>query len=149
MNKNWKMVSLNAIGFTILGAALFATLFALLGLARTTIDDLIFGASVGASSAMVTAVIVGLITHELMAQQKKASLTDWSIANAIIGAFTGAIVTTFAVMVMVSLTGFPVHATDPLFWAVALGRLIGPTFGMGLGLMIGASWQWLQLKTAA
>lgn len=148
MNKNWKATSLNAVGFGLLGAALFDTIFVLLGLSQNTVDNLVLGMFVGALSGMLIAVVVSVVGQELMAQKNNGSLLGWYISNAFIGAFTGAIVTTYGIIVVVSLIDFPVYASNLIFWGEFIGRLFGTAFGMVTGLTIGAGWNRLQLKTA-
>lgn len=148
MNKNASRFPLRAVGFGILGAALFAGVFVLLGLSQNTLDDLVFGAVVGVLSGIMIAVVVGVINQMLVQQKKAADLVGCSICNAIIGAFSGAIVTTFVVIIMVSLMQFPSHPSNPQFWGVFLGRLVGMPIGIVMGLTIGGSWRWLQLRAA-
>lgn len=148
MNKNWKATSLNAVGFGLLGAALFDTIFVLLGLSQNTVDNLVLGMFVGALSGMLIAVVVSVVGQELMAQKNNGSLLGWYISNAFIGAFTGATVTTYGIIVVVSLIDFPVYASNLIFWGEFIGRLFGTAFGMVTGLTIGAGWNRLQLKTA-
>lgn len=149
MNKNLRTLPLGAIGFVILGAALFAGVFALLGLSQNTIEDLVFGTVVGILSGIVVALVVGVINQALIQQKKEMDLVGCSICNAIIGAFSGAIVTTFVVIVMVSLMHFPANPANPEFWGVFLGRLVGTPLGIVMGLTIGGSWRWLQLRRVA
>ena len=148
MKKNSMILSLRAIGFGVLGAALFAGVFALLGLSQNTIEDLVFGTVVGILSGILVALVVGVINQVVMLQKSEVDLVSCSICNAIIGAFSGAIITTFVVIVMVSLMHFPANPTNPEFWGVFLGRLVGTPIGIVMGLTIGGSWRWLQIRGA-
>ena len=148
MHNYGEALTKNTMVFGILSAILFAVAFALLGISGSFVNDVIFGAVAGASTGVLIAFIVGVIEQGFLSQKEPVDFVALTISNAIIGMFVGALVATFAVIIMAQVMSYIIQPPGPVVWGVFLGRLVGTPLGVLIGLIIGASWRWLHLKIA-
>lgn len=146
MNKNMKAFTESTVVYGFIGAIFFAAVFALLGFSENIRSDLLFGTFTGAVVGLLIAIAVGIIERQFMCPSSGTDNVAWTVCDALVGLLVGAIISTFVVIIAVHLIGYITQPAGTAVWGVLLGRLIGFPLGGILGLAVGVSWHWLQLR---
>ena len=141
MIRDSKTIMKNATMYGLANALLFAGLFPLLCIARDIGSNVVLGAISGAVSGILISVVVGTFDQMLLRKEVTTGVVSWPGLNAIIGALTGALITTGVVISVVQLVGFVSKSQIPIVFGVPLCLLIGIPLGIMVGLLIGASWR--------
>ena len=141
MNKNWKMIVKNGMLYGAASAFLFAGLFPMLCISNQIGSDLVMGAISGAVSGLLISLVVGSFDLAFARRESVRGIIVWSGLNPVIGALTGAAVTTAVIITMVQVVGIMGNISVPMIFGVPLCLLVGTPLGIIIGLPIGASWR--------
>jgi len=140
MIRDWKRISNNAVMYGLASALLFAGVFPLLCISGTLVSNVVLGAVSGAVSGILISIVVGMFDQVLIRKESTTGIVSWPGSNVIVGALTGAFITTGIVISMVQWVGFVSNSQIPIIFGVPLCLLIGIPLGIMIGLLIGASW---------
>ena len=145
MKRNNLSLLQNGIAYGLTSALLYAGVISLIDLAGKFSGNIYCGAAVGFVSGFFISTVIGVVDDLLSRGKINNNLFGWTYANVIIGAFTGAIVSTLAVIFLVPLIA---GTGESSAWCVMMGRLIGTPLGILIGIIIGVSWQRVAPRTA-
>lgn len=140
MNENRSTVLKKTILVDVVSAFFLALVFIFVALSQDMVKDAVLGAIVGVITGTLVSLAITAVESELK-RQRENGLGSQAICNVIIGAFTGVIVVTTAVTLLIlglNITTFT--APSPVPWGVIVGALLGLPLGILVGGGVGAGW---------